>query len=240
MTPTEKYWKERAEAAEEYARLKGNSIDESWPEEAAREKHEAMLKSAPPASVDGEDEARASIPYADEIFPDDENQSEWFAAKNGFIAGARWRGEQQPVSSINLNAIEKKIDAALAEDFPDINTCCARWVKRQKKDPIFLPIDQILIRIKASVGYIYMQLYKSIDDHGNIIFYGKSGNIVDGDFEWLDESTCTCQQVVFPTREEAEAWCKTGNNLIAYDSEHEAAIAMYDWIAEKINQQKHK
>lgn len=51
---------------------------------------------------------------------------------------------------------------------------------------------------------------------------------------------CTCQQVVFPTREEAEAWCKTGNNLIAYDSEHEAAIAMYDWIAEKINQQKHK
>lgn len=46
--------------------------------------------------VEDNGETKASTIYADEKYPDADNDNEWFAAKHGFIAGARWRGEQKP------------------------------------------------------------------------------------------------------------------------------------------------
>lgn len=76
-----------------------NTADIEWVEKYVKETAEPVEQKVPPPApepVEGEDEAMASILYADEIFPDEENQREWFAAKHGFIAGARWRGERQP------------------------------------------------------------------------------------------------------------------------------------------------
>lgn len=115
MTPTES----KSDVLKRIENLKkavighwNNTADIEWVEKYVKETAEPVEQKVPPPApepVEGEDEARASILYADEIFPDEENQREWFAAKHGFIAGSRWQQGQQPSPTIGARWVSMPV-----------------------------------------------------------------------------------------------------------------------------------
>jgi len=95
----EQYWKERCEAAENYLKVKGNSIDETQAQYNARIAWEAYIEHTPPAPVEREglkeSAIRAAKEYADGYIPEVRPQRER-GFEDGFLAGSSWRGEQSP------------------------------------------------------------------------------------------------------------------------------------------------
>lgn len=175
----------------------------------------------------------------------------------------------EPVTFLLQNALrnlneEQRIALrdALIERTSNI-PCCARWVKGEydrlyhlgksgKRIACFVDYDwlrdgtrilrdiAVLTPQTMNIGargicYISPCADENTTEKEDFILKCEQSNV-----EWLDESPCTCQQVVLLTREEAEEWADTsypGDDIFAISSRN-YMMDMYDRIAEKINQQK--
>lgn len=227
MTKLE-YWKQRCEAAESYARLKGNSIDESEPELNARLIWEVLACYDPPApvSAEGVDEVPDwTRNYLSKKYPssskDDMDGDElrlYFGvivdALNEFTAGSRWRGEQhckcqqliknEPVTFLLSNALRSLTEEqriALRDAL----------IERTPKQPH--PCCARWVDGTPSDDNIYPIKYGSELQFMAAAFYADNKWHINGDMLVLDkhtrvlylsESPCTCQQEL----DELRAWKK--------------------------------
>lgn len=190
----------------------------------------------------------SSVESAELLFENDYSNDNELKASD-----PRWRGEQhckcqqlinsEPVTFLLQNALrnlneEQRIALrdALIERTSNI-PCCARWVSGTPDDEDLHPI-----KYGSKLQFMAAGFYSNNRWHinGDTVVLEKNTPV-----QYLDESPCTCQQVILPTREEAEKWanketqCGFDGNTPLFDAPaRRLALSMYDWIAQQLNRNK--